>query len=226
MNPGQISGIFVRFGSFIPNSAARKLSIIGERISLGNWYKKTFKQEIKIVSHRFDLLQIGCRELQGDFTYLEFGVAAGDSMRFVANATTNSSDIELHGFDTFIGLPESHHDSVMIGSFNQKGLTPDIPGVFWHKGLFSETFTGQEDFLTKKLFVMFDADLYSSTKYVLNRVINKLKPGDLLYFDDLHIPNQERLALTEALEGGLALNLLARSNEGRSALFEVLGKTQ
>jgi hypothetical protein len=221
MKPGQISGLFVRFGSFIPNSAAKKLSIIGERISLGNWYKATFEQEIKIVSHRFDLLQIGCNELHGDFAYLEFGVAAGDSMRFVAKSTINSSNTELHGFDTFTGLPESHQDSVMMGSFNQNGLTPDIPGVFWHKGLFSETFTGQEDFLTRKLFVMFDADLYSSTKYVLNKIGKHLKPGDLMYFDDLHIPNQERLALSEALVVGLDLNLVARSNEGRSALFRV-----
>ena len=49
-----------------------------------------------------------------------------------------------------------------------------------------------------------------------------MKPGDLLYFDDLHIPNQERLALSEAIVAGLALELVARSDEGRSALFRVL----
>jgi len=224
MKPGQSSGILVRLGQLLPTRVAQKLSIIGERISLGNWYKTWFlKSELK-VSHRFDLLQIGCQELQEDFAYLEFGVAAGDSMRYVVNTIADSKNTELHGFDTFTGLPESHHDSVMIGSFNQEGLTPDIAGVFWHKGLFNETFTGQEDFLARKLFVMLDADLYSSTKYVLNRITKHLKPGDLMYFDDLHIPNQERLALTEAIVEGLALELVGRSEEGRSALFKVLSR--
>jgi hypothetical protein len=222
MKPGHISGLIVRFGCFIPSNMAQKLSIIGERIALGNWYKTTFSEDKKIVSHRFELLQIGCQILEGNFTYLEFGVASGDSMRYVANVSSNSHDVELHGFDTFTGLPESHHDSVMIGAFDQQGQTPDIASVFWHKGLFNETFTGQENFLSRKLFVMLDADLYSSTKYVLGRITKHLKPGDLLYFDDLHIPNQERLALSEAIAAGLALDLVARSNEGRSALFRVL----
>jgi hypothetical protein len=222
VKPGRISGLIVRFGFFIPRNMAQKLSIIGERIDLGNWYKTSFSEDKKIVSHRFELLQIGCQVLEGNFAYLEFGVASGDSMRCVANASSNSNNVELHGFDTFTGLPESHHDSVMVGAFDQQGQTPDIADVFWHKGLFSETFTGQEEFLARKLFIMLDADLYSSTKFVLGRITKHLKPGDLLYFDDLHIPNQERLALSEAIVAGLALELVARSDEGRSALFRVL----
>lgn len=222
MKPGQISGFIVRFGFFVPSSFAEKLSIIGERIALGNWFKTTFRQDKKIVSHRFELLQIGCQLLKDNFVYLEFGVASGDSMRYVANLSFKLYNVELHGFDTFTGLPESHHNSVMIGSFDQQGQTPDIANVFWHKGLFSESFTGQEEFLARKLFIMLDADLYSSTRYVLNKISKHLKPGDLLYFDDLHIPNQERLALSEAIAAGLALKLIARSNEGRSALFTVL----
>ena len=222
MMPGYVPGLVIRFGYFIPSSISQKLSIIGERIALGSWYKTTFNEDKKIVSHRFELLEIGCQLLADNYAYLEFGVASGNSMRYVVNASSNSIHVELHGFDTFTGLPESHHDSVMIGAFDQQGQTPDIANVSWHKGLFSETFTGQEKFLARRLFVTLDADLYSSTKYVLGRLKMHLKPGDLLYFDDLHIPNQERLALSEAIATGLALNLVARSNEGRSALFRVL----
>ena len=150
MKPGRISGLIVHFGFFVPSSIAQKLSIIGERIALGNWFKTTFRQDKKIVSHRFELLQIGCQLLEDDFAYLEFGVASGDSMRYVANLSSNLHNVELHGFDTFTGLPESHHDSVMVGAFDQQGQTPDIADVFWHKGLFSETFTGQEEFLARK----------------------------------------------------------------------------
>jgi hypothetical protein len=183
-----------------------------------------FQEDKGLVSHRFELLKLGCDRLKGDFVYLEFGVSSGDSMRFVANATTNALKVELHGFDTFTGLPDSHHEKVMTGSFSQKGVTPKIPDVIWHKGLFSETFLGNESFLARRLFLMFDADLYSSTKYVLNRVLKYIKPGDLMYFDDLHIPNQERLALTESIVQDLNLRLIARSIEGRSALFEVIKK--
>ena len=69
-----------------------------------------------------------------------------------------------------------------------------------------------------------DADLYSSTRYILEKIALKLKDGDLIYFDDLHVPNQERLAVSEALRKGLKLKLVGRSAEGRSALFRIIGK--
>jgi hypothetical protein len=69
---------------------------------------------------------------------------------------------------------------------------------------------------------MCDADLFSSTSYVLKMVGPSLKIGDLIYFDDLHIPNQERLALDLAMRNGLQLNLIARSDVGRSGLFRVV----
>lgn len=224
MKPGRVSGLFVFFGQVIPTGISRRIALIGERIALGGWYKTNFRQVVALVPNRFDLLKLGCDRLKGNFTYLEFGVSSGDSMRFMKNVTIGIHDIELHGYDTFTGLPDSHHDKVMTGSFSQEGATPEISGVIWHKGLFSDTFSGHELFLSGKLFLMFDADLYSSTKYVLGKVLNSVKPGDLMYFDDLHIPNQERLALTEFIGLGLSLELVARSIEGRSALFEVIGK--
>ena len=221
---GKTSSFFVRIGELLPGPLSRKISIIGERIALGSWFKSHFKGEIHPVSHRFELLSTGLQELKENFVYLEFGVASGDSMRHVADKAMEIEGVELHGFDTFTGLSESHHDSVMIGSFNQFGALPQIKGVNWHIGFFQETFFGDEDYLESKLFVMMDADLYSSTRYILEKIILKLKDGDLIYFDDLHIPNQERLALSEALRKGLKLKLVGRSAEGRSALFRIIGE--
>jgi hypothetical protein len=220
---GKTSSFFVRIGELLPGSLSRKISIVGERIALGSWFKSHFKGEIHPVNHRFELLSIGLQEIERDFVYLEFGVASGDSMRHVADKAIEMEGVELHGFDTFTGLSESHHDAVMIGSFNQFGATPQIEGVNWHVGFFQETFFGDEDYLESKLFVMMDADLYSSTRYILEKIALKLKDGDLVYFDDLHIPNQERLALSEALRKGLKLKLVGRSAEGRSALFRIIG---
>lgn len=219
---GKISSFFVRMGELAPKSISKKMALVGERIALGAWYKSNFKSEIHPVSHRFELLSLALEEFKGNFVYLEFGVASGDSMRHVANKAQKMNGVGLHGFDTFTGLAESHHDAVLIGSFDQLGAVPQIERVNWHVGFFHETFFGDEDYLDNKLIVMMDADLYSSTRYVLEKISPKLKGGDFFYFDDLHIPNQERLALTEALRRGLKLKLVSRSKEGRSALFRVI----
>lgn len=221
---GTVSNLFVRIGEFAPKFITRKAILAGERIALGLWYKNNFKSEISPVSHRFELLSIAVHELNENFTYLEFGVASGDSMRFVAHLTQDMHGIELHGFDSFTGLAESHHENVIIGSFDQSGAVPQIQKVKWHIGFFEDTFFGDENYLGKKLCLMLDADLYSSTSYVLGRISSKLKDGDLIYCDDLHIPNQERLALADAIRSGLNLELVARSVEGRSALFRVIKK--
>jgi hypothetical protein len=220
---GKASSFFVKIGELAPELLSKSVAIVGERIALGSWYKSNFKSEIDPVSHRFELLSLALEELKGNFVYLEFGVASGDSMRHVANKALKMNGVGLHGFDTFTGLAESHHDAVLIGSFDQLGVTPQIEGVNWHVGFFQETFFGNEDYLDNKLIVMLDADLYSSTRYILEKISTKLKDGDFIYFDDLHIPNQERLALTEALRKGLKLKLVSRSKEGRSALFRVIG---
>jgi hypothetical protein len=117
--------------------------------------------------------------------------------------TLESDQVELHGFDTFEGLHEPHHGDIIEKSFTQNGIVPDIPGVTFHQGFFTETFSGTEGYLRRPLFVMCDADLFSSTSYILSTIRTSLKEGDLLYFDDLHIPNQERLALDLEVRKGL-----------------------
>jgi hypothetical protein len=50
-----------------------------------------------------------------------------------------------------------------------------------------------------RLFVVFDLDLYAPTAFALEWVTPKLKPGDLLYFDEAYDPWHERQALDEFL---------------------------
>lgn len=214
------SVFFLSLGTRLPQKYAAPLRRIAEQIDLGFWYQNF--EKVDVVSDRFELLKIGSRLLESDFTYLEFGVAWGDSLRQLIEFTSGKPSIEIHGFDTFEGLPEPHHGDITEGSFNQFGRVPNILNVTFHKGLFTETFLGDEDYLRKRLFVMCDADLFSSTSYVLKTVGPSLKIGDLIYFDDLHIPNQERLALDLAMRNGLQLNLIARSDVGRSGLFRVV----
>jgi len=220
MSKAHASAFFVSLGTKLPQTLASPMRKIAERTDLGFWYQQFGKA--RITPDRFDLLKIGSKLLEFDFVYLEFGVAWGDSMRCMVELTLESDQVELHGFDTFEGLHEPHHGNITEGSFTQNGIVPNIPGVTFHQGFFTETFSGTEGYLRRPLFVMCDADLFSSTSCILSTIRISLKEGDLLYFDDLHIPNQERLALDLEMRKGLKLRLIARSSEGRSGLFKVL----
>lgn len=217
---GLLSWLFVNLGKFLPDYFSNSIRTVGERIDLGSWYARHFSGHISKTKDRFGLFSAAASNLPSKFVYLEFGVASGTTIRFAMQIFKNFS-VEYHGFDTFKGIPDAHHEGVLKGSFDNKSQPPNIPGVDWHIGLFQNTFTGQEDFLDFPKFIVLDANLYASTYYVLSKPRERLLKDDLIYFDDLHVPNQERLASTQFLSEGAKFKLLAHSREGRSSLFQV-----
>jgi O-methyltransferase len=100
---------------------------------------------------------------------------------------TNPESV-FRGFDTFTGLPEDW-GRFKAGTFNVGGNIPDIPDprCTFHKGLFQETLPGvlTDPALRSRLVIHCDADLYTSTLFVLLELRNLIKPGDVLIFDDL-----------------------------------------
>jgi len=219
MSKSYASAFFLFLGMKLPRKFAVPVRRIAEQIDLGVWYQQF--EKVTVVPDRLELLKIGSSILGNDFVYLEFGVAWGDSLKPIIQFANERDLVEIHGFDTFEGLPEPHHGQIIEGSFTQNGVIPDLPNVIFHKGNFTDTFLGNEDYLRRRLFLMCDADLFSSTTYILQTVAPSLKAGDLIYFDDLHVPNQERLALEQAFRNGMRLSLIARSDVGRSGLFRV-----
>lgn len=114
---------------------------------------------------------------------LEFGVAEGHSIREIANVFP---DRHIHGFDSFEGLPEEWRPEFPAGIF--KCAVPHVPNnVTLHKGLFNETLPG---FLEANpgpvAFLHLDADLYSSTSYVLENIEDRIVDGAIVIFDELH----------------------------------------
>ncbi len=122
--------------------------------------------------------------------YLEFGVYQGDSLRQWLGLNPHPKS-RFYGFDSFEGLPEdwlSGHKSK--GAFTCQGEMPaiDDPRATLVKGWFNQTL---EPFLAdftvqNQMVVHLDADLFSSTLYVLmtlNRVIPK---GTVFVFDDFN----------------------------------------
>jgi hypothetical protein len=127
-------------------------------------------------------------ELQNqNINYLEFGVYKGVSLKWwVENNKQPKS--RFFGFDTFLGLPEAYRD-YPLGFFSTNGKVPQIndPRIEYLKGLFTDTlpaFLKKYSLSSNRIIIHFDADLYSSTLYVLTSMAPFMKKGTILIFDE------------------------------------------
>lgn len=136
----------------------------------------------------------GSKKLDQAITYLEFGVSGGHSFKWWVDANKHPES-SFSGFDTFEGLPEDW------GGFRQGAMTADIPEmndsrVSFYKGLFQETLPGflKSFDASKRKVILMDADLFSSTIYVLTMLGPYLRKGDIILFDQFNVPMHEFLA--------------------------------
>jgi len=119
--------------------------------------------------------------------YLEFGVAGGESFRSWLSLSKHATS-RFYGFDSFEGLPEDWMADRPKGSFSMEGVAPavDDTRAAFVKGLFQETVDAfSRSFEARnKLVLHMDADLYSSTLYVLMNMNRHIKPGTMIIFDE------------------------------------------
>ena len=133
--------------------------------------------------HPHDTLRhaLGLIEIPG--MALEFGVASGTTLRIITEAFTEREGT-VAGFDVFSGLPETWRTGFPVGEFAQESI-PEVPGAQLVPGLFEDTLPS---FLNDKsgpvAFLHLDADLYSSTKTVLDLLGDRLVPGSIVVFDE------------------------------------------
>lgn len=74
----------------------------------------------------------------------------------------------------------------------------------------------------KRLVVLMDADLFSSTLFALTSLATHFKPGDIIFFDEFNVPNHEYFAykiFTESFY--LELELLGAVNNYYQVAFRV-----
>ena len=118
-----------------------------------------------------------------DTLWLEFGVADGNSINYISQFTNGN----VYGFDSFEGLPEKWRDGYDKGAFSRNGLLPTVnSNIQLIKGWFNETLKGFIDSHNKKIsFMHLDADLYSSTKYILDTVKGHIDKDCVIVFDEL-----------------------------------------
>jgi len=131
--------------------------------------------------------------------YFEFGVSTGGSFRWWVDKLKNQ-ETRFYGFDTFTGLPEAW-GPYKQGDMGNGNEPPVIAGNrhFFYQGLFQQTLIS---FLStyksgKPKVIHMDADIYSSTLYVLTLITPYLQKGDILLFDEFNVPMHEFKAFTE-----------------------------
>jgi len=180
---------------------ARKITKIGYTAYLSKWIRKnrppftSFPYNGFDANLRYDLYKhlLTTENLNDEIDYLEFGVAAGRSFIWWESNISNPK-ATFHGFDTFTGLPEDwgHFKKGDMTSNNKK---PEIDGTRhrWYQGLFQVTlprFLNDYDGLRRKI-IHLDADLFSSTLFVLTSISPYLKSGDIIMFDEFNVPLDE-----------------------------------
>ena len=143
--------------------------------------------------------------LDGPIRYLEFGVFEGASIRWWVEHNTHASSTFV-GFDSFEGLPEDWNQKMGQGHFSTKGAIPEIadPRCSFEKGWFSATLRPFLDRaqLDKRdeditLVLHMDADLYSSSIYVMTTLAHLLRVGDVVIFDEFSDTIHEFRALVD-----------------------------
>ncbi|HLG32963.1 MAG TPA: TylF/MycF/NovP-related O-methyltransferase [Ignavibacteriaceae bacterium] len=133
--------------------------------------------------------------------YLEFGVASGIAIKWWIQKNTNPGS-RFYGFDVFTGLPEDfglmkkHH-------YDTGGHFPKIDDkrVNFIKGLFQDSLPGfvhNYNSQQRKVIHM-DADLYSSTLFVLTRLLPIFKKDDIIIFDEFGVPTHEFRAFNDVV---------------------------
>lgn len=120
---------------------------------------------------------------------LEFGVGAGESIRFFAKKL-KLKNIDIIGFDTFYGNPEVWPGTNnKIGSSNQNGELPkNLPkNAKIVKGLIENTLEEylKKNNITKIDFIHIDVNIYSASKHILQKTKNYMDSGSYILFDEL-----------------------------------------
>lgn len=156
----------------------------------------------EVLWHPHDTLRFGLSVLDVPGAVLEFGVATGTTLGIIAHEV--SEDRYVVGFDSFEGLPEAWRTGFPAGSYAQPPPLY-VSGAEIVVGHFADTLPA---FLLEHdepiAFMHLDADLYSSTRTVLDLVGDRLPAGAVLVFDEyFNYPGwrrHEHLAFRELID--------------------------
>jgi Tfp pilus assembly protein PilF len=144
---------------------------------------------VRLLGETAEGLAVGLDAASVPGLVLEFGVRYGTTIRQIVAL----AEQEVHGFDTFTGLPEAWHEHP-VGTYSTAGELPKVPAnVHLYAGLFGETLPPfLETHPGAVRFINIDCDLYSSTQTVLTLLAARIVPGTVIVFDEYLCTNHWR----------------------------------
>ncbi len=180
--------IFIERSYFLGSKMSKFFINLGYLVATSAFFKKNKDVFNSSKKSLYNYLASDYQLGEIEMTYLEFGVYKGSTFEYWLHQNSNPNSI-FTGFDTFSGLPEDW-GHIPKGHFDTRGNMPhfDDQRYQFKKGLFSESLPpfilSNQDLLKKKLVIHLDADLYSSTLFVLVSLSSYIKQGDVLIFDE------------------------------------------
>jgi predicted O-methyltransferase YrrM len=141
---------------------------------------------------QFRLLKFALKKRSGGLI-AEFGVDTGSTINFMSNLVDGQ---EVHGFDSFQGLPEDWVGYADFSTrFQRNGIPPTVsPNVRLHVGLFADTLPAfLRNYREEFSLIHVDCDLYSSTKVIFDHCSSRIRTGTIIVFDEFfNYPNWQR----------------------------------
>jgi tetratricopeptide (TPR) repeat protein len=169
-------------------SAARHFELVEKasglyRARLDAWnYLKTASPNLPpLLGSNYQTFKLGFEAAPAAGLVLEFGVRHGTSIRQIAELAGQ----QVHGFDSFEGLPEVWHHEPK-GSYTTQGEIPKVPkNVTLHVGWFDSSLPEfLQQYREPIRLLNIDCDIYSSTKTVLDFLAPQIVHGTVIVFDE------------------------------------------
>ena len=188
-------------GSYLPGTAIVQLQAFVNYIAVGRWMAdRQYRFPARVADRGAvwtEMLKIAADR---KVLYLEFGVYTGAATRFWSGGLRHPDSI-LHGFDSFEGLPDAAGPWKQ-GQFDVAGRMPQIDDsrVRFFKGWFDATLPTYAPPSHDLLVLNLDADLYTSTLCVFDYIGPLIKPGTLIYFDEMNHVTHEPKAFAEFMQ--------------------------
>ena len=209
-------------GSRLSNRCLLQIQAPVNYLKIGRWMRDHGFSINHRVPTRQDVWAVVVNQVRNrKVLYLEFGVAWGSSIKYWSRELKNPESM-LHGFDSFEGLPEEG-GPWSKGEFNTMGRVPEIndPRVQFFKGWFDQVLPSYSIPAHDALVINMDADLYSSTIYVLRFLRSYIRPGTFIYFDEMIHVEHEAHAFDEFIkESGLQFRLVSTDMTMAHCCFE------
>lgn len=193
--------VALRFGRSLSRGRVNAVVSTATYVELGHWLRAHGMRSKPQFPDRYKLYATIASKFQDSrVLYLEFGVYQGASLRAWSDLLKNPQS-QLHGFDSFEGLPEEWNARNPKGTFDLKGALPQFtdPRVALHPGWFDQTLPAFVLPEHERLVVHVDADRYSSTKQVLEHLQSAVRPGTVVVFDEFLDRQHEWRAFDEFL---------------------------